>query len=79
MTLSKRAIDKNRRGQPPPSLSPVVIVVIVVVINVVVVVIVVAHRSPLFIMLRKLKIEFTRYGLLFWVRSVRLDFGPLLK
>jgi len=71
MTLSKRAVDWNRRGQPPPSLSPVVIVVVVV--------IVVAHRSSLFIMLRKLKIEFTRYGLLFWVRSVRLDFGPLLK
>jgi len=74
MTLSKRAVDWNRCGQPPPSLSPVVIVVIVIVV-----VIVVAHRSSLFIMLRKLKIEFTRYGLLFWERSVRLDFGPLLK
>ena len=28
---------------------------------------------------RKLKIEFTRKDLLFQVRSVRLDFGPLLK
>jgi hypothetical protein len=28
---------------------------------------------------RKLKIEFTRNDLLFRVRSVRFDFGPLLK
>ena len=27
----------------------------------------------------KLKIEFTQNDLLFWVRSVRLNFGPLLK
>jgi hypothetical protein len=30
-------------------------------------------------LLRKLKIEFTWNDLLVWVRSVRLDFGPLLK
>ena len=41
MTLSKRAVDWNRRGQPPPSLSPVVVVSIVVVFIVVVVVVVV--------------------------------------
>ena len=45
MTLSKRAVDWNRRGQPPPSLSPVVFVVIVVVIIIVVVVVVVRGSS----------------------------------
>jgi len=45
MTLSMRAVDWNRRGQPPPSLSPAVVVSIVVVVIVgVVVVVVVAHR-----------------------------------
>ena len=38
MTLSTRAVDWKRRGQPPPSLSPVVIV------SIVVVVVVDAHR-----------------------------------
>jgi hypothetical protein len=49
MTLSKRAVDWNRLGQPPPLLSPVVIVSIIVVFVVVIVVIVVVvvrhHRS----------------------------------
>ena len=42
MTLSKRAVDWNRRGQPPPSLSPAIVVSIVVVV--IVVVIIIAHR-----------------------------------